>query len=271
MGHRLGERGLEVLACGEFLAEAENHQERVVDRDAETDQRDQELHDDRDVCDVRQAPDERERVQDRGQRNRQRHRDGGNRSEDEEQDDERPTAADQGLGEHARAAAAAARRILEREQSRQVRRHAGRRVCRERRPNVFDVHVLGEVVLAGRIDLREGGVPVLRQVHGVVRVHVGAHTRARIHCRRPVDGPLQVHLGDVAVRMEDRDERRPFPGPEGLQHFLVRLVRRVAGNRERLEPAMRDLGRGERAEDRQDHPEADDDCAPSVYDVRETS
>ena len=45
------------LAVRELLAEAEDHQQRVVDRDAEPDERDEELDDDRDVGDVRQRPD----------------------------------------------------------------------------------------------------------------------------------------------------------------------------------------------------------------------
>ena len=71
---------------GELLAEAEDHQQRVVDRHAEPDERDQELDDDRDVGDVGQRPDERERGQDRARRDQQRHRDRGQRAEDEEQD-----------------------------------------------------------------------------------------------------------------------------------------------------------------------------------------
>ena len=54
--HRLDERRLDVLALAQLVAEAEDHQQRVVDRDAEADERDQELDDDRDVGDVGQAP-----------------------------------------------------------------------------------------------------------------------------------------------------------------------------------------------------------------------
>ena len=49
VGHRLDERRLDVVPFAELVAEAEDHQQRVVDRDAEADERDQELHDDRDV------------------------------------------------------------------------------------------------------------------------------------------------------------------------------------------------------------------------------
>ena len=49
-----------------------------------------------------------------------RHRDRRERAEDEEEDDERSEAADQRLGEHARPAAAARRRLLDRIASGQV-------------------------------------------------------------------------------------------------------------------------------------------------------
>ena len=42
----------------QLVAEAEDHQQRVVDRDPEPDERDQELDDDRDVRDVGEQPDE---------------------------------------------------------------------------------------------------------------------------------------------------------------------------------------------------------------------
>ena len=44
------ERRLDVVAFAQLVAEAEDHQQRVVDRDAEPDERDQELDDDRDVA-----------------------------------------------------------------------------------------------------------------------------------------------------------------------------------------------------------------------------
>ena len=79
----------------ELLAEAEDHQQRVVDRNAEADERDEELDDDRDIGDVGQRPDEvkvvridvaaiSSGIEDRGQR-----------PEDEQQDDQRADAADQ--------------------------------------------------------------------------------------------------------------------------------------------------------------------------------
>ena len=131
--HRLDERGLDVLAVGELLAEAEDHQERVVERHPEPDERDQELDDDGHVRQVREPPDERERVEDRRHGDGERHRDGRDRPEDEEQDDERAEAADERLGDHARAVAAAARGALERVAAGQVDGHAGRHGRAQRR------------------------------------------------------------------------------------------------------------------------------------------
>ncbi len=82
-------RRLHVLALAELVAEAEDHQERVVDRDPEPDERDQELDDDRDVRDVGEDPDEREGVEDRGDRDGDRHQHRRQRPEDEEEDHER--------------------------------------------------------------------------------------------------------------------------------------------------------------------------------------
>ncbi len=47
---------LHVLAVVDLLPEPEEHQQRVVDRDAEPDERDQELDDDRDARSGRSAP-----------------------------------------------------------------------------------------------------------------------------------------------------------------------------------------------------------------------
>ena len=96
-----------VSPCAHLLPEPEDHQQRVVDRDTEPDERDEELDDDRDVGDVGQGPDAEERRQDRGHGGDQRHQDRRQRPEDEEQDDERADGTEQRLGEHARAVRAA--------------------------------------------------------------------------------------------------------------------------------------------------------------------
>ena len=105
MRHGLDERLLDVASGAQLVAEAEDHQQGVVDRDPEPDERDQELDDDRDAGDVGEGPDERERVQDRRRRDDERDQHGRKRSEDEQQDHQCAEAADQGLHEDAGAAA----------------------------------------------------------------------------------------------------------------------------------------------------------------------
>jgi len=88
----------------------------------------------------------------------------------------------------------------------------------------------------------------LRRAPGV------AAAAASIACLTP--GVLRV-----ALRGHDDDERSVFAASEGLQRALVGLVGRVAGDRERLEPALRNLGGRERAEDRESEPRADHEQA----------
>ena len=107
VGHRLDERRLDVTAVMELLPEAEEHQQRVVDRHAQADEGDQELHDDGHVGDVGERPDEAERGQDRHPRCDQRQRDGRERPEHEQEDEQSADAADQDLDREARAARAA--------------------------------------------------------------------------------------------------------------------------------------------------------------------
>ena len=102
MGDRLDERRVDVGAVAQLVAEAEDHDQRVVDRDAEADQRDQELDDDRDVGHVRQRPHERERVENRSHRDDYRHQHGRQRPEDEQQDHERAQRSDHSLNQQAR-------------------------------------------------------------------------------------------------------------------------------------------------------------------------
>ena len=94
---------------GALLAPAGDDQQRVVDRDAETDQRDQELDHERYVGERGQAEDEKECRQDRHRRDQQRH-ESQERGEDEGQHDEGAKRADQGLDEDAGAAAVTASR-----------------------------------------------------------------------------------------------------------------------------------------------------------------
>jgi hypothetical protein len=161
--HRLDECLLLVAAVVELLPEPEDHQQRVVDRHAEADQRDEELDDERHVGHVGQRVDGAEGGQDRDRRRHQRHGDRRQRAEDEEQHEQRADAADQNLDENARPAAAADV-LLQRVAAREVRRHARWRVRLRRRTHRLDVQIRGEPGLAGAVDLRESRVTVLRDV-----------------------------------------------------------------------------------------------------------
>ena len=168
--HRLDERRLDVVSFAQLVAEAEDHQQRVVDRDAEADERDQELHDDRDVRDVGQRPDERERVEDRRDSDDERHQDRGQRPEDEEEDDQRAEAADQRLQEDARASVlAVAVRLVERVATGHVDGDPGREAVRRDCAHLDRAALLVDAGPAGQVDLLEGGMPVVRNV-GELRV-----------------------------------------------------------------------------------------------------
>ena len=248
MRHRLHERGLDLCALAQLVAEAEDHQQRVVDRDAQPDERDQELDDDRDVRDVGQDPDQRERVQDRRHRDHERHQHRRQRAEHEEEDHERAERADHRLEQHARAAAVSVRaRFLERVVARHLDGRAGREPGCGGGPHAVGAARGVELRDPGRVDLLEDRVPVGRDVHRVA----GREVRARPCARHRRGGALhrtldRDALGRVAARVEDDDIRRPHAGAEPLQRALVRLVGGLTGDREALVPALRDLARRDR-------------------------
>ena len=87
-----------------LLAPARDHEQRVVDRDAEADQRDQELDDRRDVGELGEAEQQQERGHDRDDRHDDRD-DRQERREHEDQHDQRAESAEHRLEQHARAVA----------------------------------------------------------------------------------------------------------------------------------------------------------------------
>ena len=98
----LSNRDLVRRALPALVAPAHDDQQRVVDRDAEPDERDEELDDDRDVGDAGERPDEQERRRDRDRRHQQRH-DRHERAEDQGEDDERAEAGEEDLQQDAHA------------------------------------------------------------------------------------------------------------------------------------------------------------------------
>src|SRR5207248_9554004 len=77
--------------------------------------------------------------------------------------------------------------------------------------------------------------------------------------------PDSLRLRDVAGAVEDCDHRRLLAVPEGMERALVRLVGRVAGDRELRQPALRHLPGGEPAEQREYDPGGDHD-PPAAHD-----
>ena len=219
MLHRLDRRGLGILAVPQLLTEAEDHQQRVVDRHAKADQRDEELHDQRHVRHVREPPDQRERVEDRCDRDCDRHQDRGQRPEHEQEDHERAAAADQGFRDHARPRAAG--RVVERVPSGEM--DAGDAGGAAQIPlhevaDVAGVRLGVEALLAGGIDVGERGVAVLRYVGEAAGVEVRAHARAGVHGGRRGDPLLEPgHLRDIAGRTEDRHRRVDLAGVVALE------------------------------------------------------
>jgi hypothetical protein len=71
--------------------------------------------------------------------------------------------------------------------------------------------------------------------------------------------------------MEDDHVGWAHADAERLQSALVRLVRGLTRDREALIPALRDLSRGEAAEEREHDPRCDDGPAMTSDDVSEAS
>ena len=259
MGHGLDQCGLDIVAFAELVAEAEDHQQGVVDRHAEADERDEELDDDRDVRDVGQRPDEREGVEDRGDRDRERYQHGRERPEDEQQDHERAKPADHSLQQHARASAGPVFRcFLERVVTGHVDGDPRREALGCRGAHAFRAGLRVEPGRPRRVDLGEGRVPVAREVHGVAGREVGARACARHRGNRAIDrlrDPLVPAC--VAARVEDDDVRRAYTHTHGLERPLARLVGGLARDGEALVPARGELPGGDAPEQCQDDPEAD--------------
>ena len=218
VGHRLDERRLDVVPVAELIAEAEDHQQRVVDRHAEADQRDQELDDDRDVRDVGQRPHQGEGVEDRRHRDGDRHQHGGQRAEDEEQDHERAEASDHGLEQHARAAASMRARLLERVMAGHLHSRSGRQAGRRGRAHALGTALRVELGQPGRVDLLEGRVPVARHVDQAAGGEVGTCPRARQSRRRALHRLLFV-ASPLVWKTTTSGGRTPLPNAFSVRWF----------------------------------------------------
>ena len=256
MGHRFLDRGLVARALPALLAPAHHDQQRVVDRDAESDERDQVLDRDRDIGDVRQRPDQQERRRDRNSRHQQRH-EGRQRAEHEGEHDQRTRTRDQHLGEgaHARVAVAAGGVGAQGLEARHPDRRPGDRDPVERRSGPTGLRLA---------DLERG--PFRNQDERIGRAAVAGHER-RITRRcvrgdaRPRQRLLHLREGGVELRSNpgrvDRrlfrqrhhrhDRRHVSPVAEERRDLAVRLEPLPARHGELLrERVPRGLERGDR-------------------------
>src|SRR5512132_3372654 len=105
-------------------------------------------------------------------------------------------------------------------------------------------------------------MPVPGDVGPAPGVEVRADSHGRVLALEASERRLEPRgLRDVTGRVENGDVRSLGAVPECLQDSLVRLVRRVAWDRELLEPAVRDSGRRKEAEREETDPGGDDEQA----------
>ncbi len=192
-----------------LLPPAIDHQQGVVDRDPEPDQRDQELHDRIDVGDRRDPADHEEGRQDRDRRDDQREH-CQRRPEDVQQHRQCPNATDQGLDQHTSAALVDLRRQggTPADEHR-LPRHLG---PRERALHLLDT---GDPLAPGlEVDQPEGGAAIVGDKRLVTGGGPGDDPGLGPGLDDPVEdrGQLPPHAGRLDRRSlrqrHDRNERR---------------------------------------------------------------
>src|SRR5439155_18206478 len=141
----------------------------------------------------------------------------------------------------------------------EVRARPGRSELLQRPPGRVECRHAFEALLADRENLRERRVPVLRHVCVATGREVVAEACPRVLSRGlPESRRDPRNLRHVASGCDDhRHERRVLAVSKQLHRPLVRLIRGIARDRERLQPALRDALRRIGAEDREDEPEPD--------------
>ena len=212
--HRVLHRLVAAAPVRALLAPARYDDQRVVDRHAQADQRDQELHDRRHGGQLGQPEQQQERREDRDDRHHQRD-EGEERREHEGQHDQRPDAAQHGLDEHPGSFAVVATLLRQRVHPGEVHPLAAHRHAGDRRAR----GALGRRVLAeggiriGRgIDERVDRAPVLGDEGVVTGRGVGHDARARHRLVQACVEALQV--GPHAARVDRRALRQ---GDDGKQ------------------------------------------------------
>ena len=164
-----------------FLAPADDDEQRVVDRDAEPDQRDEELDDHRDVGDARERPDQQEGRRDRDERHQQRH-DRHERAEDEDRGRAARRAPPSSVSEQDAGAAASLSPAEARSASSPVTSTGGAADgdAGERGLRLPGLGLAGVDAALGRdVDEREGGAAVVGDERPVAGRGVGRGPRLR--------------------------------------------------------------------------------------------
>ena len=266
MLHRTLDRGLVGRAGAlALLAPAHHDKERVVDRDTESDERDQELHDDRNVREAREGPDEQERGRDRHDRHQQRHQ-RHERREDEAKDDQRARTSDQNLEQHtavAVAALAALRGTTKRLKTGDLDRRTANSDAVERflgQP----CFLLAQVKSCYKRDERQPvrRAPVIRDKRAITRRGVRGNTRVGQRClhtreRRGefLDDAGRVDRRSLRQRHHRHDRSDVAAVPVDLRHLHVGLERLATGQIELLRQRIRRRPNSAERHNRHDQPE----------------
>ncbi len=257
-----------------LLAPSGDDEQRVVDRDAEADERDEELHDEAHVGDVGRGEDDAERREDRDPCHDERdHRE--ERGEDEGEDDHRAEGAEERLDEQARGlgvVGALGEQVVAADLP--VETGLLARVLEDRTDRDVDA-LLVEGQEGRRVDERVGRAPVVGEEHVVL-------------CLREVDHSHVGHVGLDAVEhrvdlrlvllhrlaLGHRDDRQVGRvGPTVavvLEQLLLGLVAGLAGQREVDREPVGGLSCRPAADDEGEEPEHHDQFAVSQDELGES-
>jgi hypothetical protein len=269
--HRDDDRLVVLQAFRALLAPARHDQQRVVDRHPEADQRDQELHDERDVRHVGQREDQQQCRQDRDRRDQQRD-EGQQRGEHERQHRQRAETADDRLQEDA---GSAARLVFgELLDAGQTDLRAGRQRCRQHLRGVLGRLRRAEVVFLGGVEEGVRRATVGRDQARVVRARI-VHDAHAGHVR-PHAGEGARELGLLAA---DRSSRRRAHHHDrgrlvaavavGVDDLPRRFIARLARQREVQREALGNVRGAHRARQEDDQPADDHDAAVREHEARE--
>ncbi len=264
-------RGVVVRPGRALLAPAHHDEQRVVDRDPQADQPDEELDDEDHVRHLREPEQAQERGEDRDRGDQQRH-DREQRAEHQRQDDQRPRRTEDDLREDA-AVTAGGRRL----ENRYPGHDDGNARDRGRCGRCLHGRQGGGVGIRPTDDLRVENGHQRAGVGGrecaVAGGSRGGHPRARGGARNRRDRVLE-RVGPVrgrrARRERDRQDQRirVSAAAEVVDDLLVRLVRGLSGQPELIGQRVDRLRGRDAARDRHSDPEEHDQGAVTQHPPR---